>query len=59
MGYKNHREHLNMEEISIIKKKFIDQKIINQNSLVIVTHISHNYNPCYSKLKEIFDPKGI
>ena len=59
MGYKNYREHLNIEEIFIIRKKFINQKIINQSSLVIVTHISHNCNPCYSKLKEIFDPEGI
>ncbi|PKP59174.1 hypothetical protein CVT91_07170 [Candidatus Atribacteria bacterium HGW-Atribacteria-1] len=59
MGYKNYREHLNIEEIFIIKEKLIDQKTIDQNSLVIVTHVSHNYNPCYSKLKEIFDPEGI
>lgn len=59
MGYKNYQEHLNIEEIFIIKKKFIDQKIINKNSLVIVTHISHNYNPCYSKLEEIFGLEGI
>jgi len=59
MGYKNYREHLNIKEIFIIKEKFINQKTINQNSLVIVTHISHNYNPCYSKLKEIFNSEGI
>jgi len=59
MGYKNYREHLNIKEIFIIRKKFINQKTINQNSLVIVTHISHNYNPCYGKLKEIFNSEGI
>lgn len=59
MGYKTYRQHLNIQEIFMLKKRLNEQKIINGNTVFIVTHISHNFNPVYSKLEEIFTPEGV
>ncbi|MCD6120693.1 MAG: hypothetical protein J7K04_02500 [Spirochaetales bacterium] len=59
MGFKNYRGHLNIKEVIQIKKAMTDKKIIEDNCLFIVTHISHNQNPVHSRLEKIFSPESI
>lgn len=59
MGNGSYHGHLNISEVCYIKKRMAEQGLIGENTIFIATHISHNANPVFSKLQEIFAAEGI
>jgi len=59
MGNRSYHGHLNISEVCYIKERMAEQGLIGGITPFIVTHISHNSNPVFSKLKKLFAAEGI
>jgi len=59
MGYKSYGEHHNIEEVIAVKNRMVGDGFIDDKTVFIITHISHNLNPVHRCLEELFTPELI
>ncbi|GAB6188756.1 MBL fold metallo-hydrolase [Marinitoga arctica] len=60
MGFnKKYEYHMGYEEVLETKKILLNDKIIDENSNLIVTHFSHLHNPVHSELEKIYTKSNI
>lgn len=56
---KEDSNHMNFEKISYLKEKMLEDKIIHEKTIFVLTHLSLNYTPIYNKIKDYFLKEGI